>query len=695
MLRSAITLDAWMTLRAAIEALHGYPEQTDLVVRRLEGLNTYWYTFRVGDILDLARYKPDKLDTPLRKAMDLHEGMASDAYQIDRGISANLNHMVRGVLLDGESVLGILEPEPRMAARSTRGGGSAPKASQSSVPKSSPPTSAHIPAGQQQQSQQQSAPPAATPFSAYPRLNAPDNVAAGQEFELVIGLSLEQQAGVAGGGFTLQTSEENFELIVQVMAPGFAAPNGIRRFLHVNRHHPELAEARIKLVAPTDEEGLFLSHLEVEFTFQGNLLARAWREIRVLASGTAPPASPARAEATGLAVPPDVEAPDLQVTINANVEETALEWLFTSPLGVELPKDKISKDLKGKNAQTFALNEIKTVAEKDGTTLIDNLILGIADNISKAMPPEFWTVLDQVWRKRKALTADRAPSLLLVSSETYIPWELASVEEDWIDPQLLDPASPPLLGAQLRVGRWVPPGPKRPRGSQRPALPPAHRIEIDRMALVVGDYYAENGQRPLPLAKEEGKTLALRYDTVPLTATMEELDQLFSDNLSKGGKTVEVNSLHFACHGEVDPDNHRYNGIVLSDNTVRFEPMMVSNSQLCKKQEPFVFLNACQLGFSSETLADYGGMAGAFLGAGSRGFLAPLWSIDDQLAHDIAIDFYKRTVDEEVAVGEVMREIRSKFDLREKIPASTFVAYIFYGHPNLMLRRASSAATGG
>jgi len=407
----------------------------------------------------------------------------------------------------------------------------------------------------------------------------------------------------------------------------------------------------------------------------------------VVAVGTYQPTEQVKTATTGLAVTPDAEAPDLQVTINTGIDETSLEWLFTSALDVDLPEGKILTTLKGKNAQSFALNEIKTVAEKDGTKFIDEQILGIARHVSDVMPLEFWEVLDQVWKQRRAKADGRAPSLLLVSSEAYIPWELASTEDDWIDPALLDPARPPLLGAQLRVGRWLPPGPKRPRGVQRPALPPAHNIEIGRMALVIGDYAAENGQRPLPLAKEEGKTLALRYETVPLAATEEALNQLLGDRLRKGGQAVAVSSLHFACHGEVDPTNHRYNGIVLSEKTNRLSPLIVSGSKICREQQPFVFLNACQLGFSSELLADYGGMAGEFLRAGSRGFLAPLWSIDDRLAHDIAIDFYQRTLDDGIEVGEVMRDVRSKFDLTQDIPSSTFVAYVFYGHPNLILRR--------
>ncbi|GAB4272401.1 MAG: hypothetical protein Kow0092_27480 [Deferrisomatales bacterium] len=689
-------------LRDVLDALEGYPGRTDLVVRRREGTTRYWYTFFLEDLRDAARRSPERLERPLRE-LPLHEGMAARAYQVDESAPSALEE-ASGVLLDGDQVLGVLEPEPQRAAR---GGvppvprGEAPSGGPfpfGPIPAASPPPGPAAPAPHPSRTAPAPAPapgPSARPFSAYPRLEAPEDVGPGQAFDLVVGLALDQQPGVAGGRFTLVTEEEAFDLVVQVLAPGFEAPQGIRRFLHVRRSHPGAAEVRVRLVAPTPEEALWVSHLEVEFTYEGHLLARAWREIRVVAAGTTAPGGPVETAATGFATRPDVAAPDLQVTINESPDETALEWLFTSPLPVDLPAGKVVTTLKGKNAQSFALGEIKTVAEKDGTRFIDEQILGIARHVSDAMPLEFWTVLGRVWETARARDPDTPASVLLVSSEPYIPWELASTEEDWVDPALLDPDRPPLLGAQLRVGRWIPPGPKRPRGVQRPSLPPAHRIEVDRIALVVGDYLAEQGQRPLPLAKEEGKKLSLRYDTVPLSATEDDLDRLLRDALERDGTPVSVSAVHFACHGEVDPANPRYNGIVLSDRSVRLSPNIVSGSRICRQREPFVFLNACQLGFSSELLADYGGMAGEFLRAGSRGFVAPLWSVDDRIARDVAVGFYERALDGEVPVGEVLREIRSRFDLAQDSPPSTYLAYVFYGHPNLILAPAAGGPSGG
>jgi hypothetical protein len=80
---------------------------------------------------------------------------------------------------------------------------------------------------------------------------------------------------------------------------------------------------------------------------------------------------------------------------------------------------------------------------------------------------------------------------------------------------------------------------------------------------------------------EKGRSL------YPLAATENDLNLLLSDTLQKGGKPVSVSSLHFACHGEVDPSNHRYNhrynGIVLSEKAIRLSPNIVSGSKTLLK----------------------------------------------------------------------------------------------------------------
>jgi CHAT domain-containing protein len=126
---------------------------------------------------------------------------------------------------------------------------------------------------------------------------------------------------------------------------------------------------------------------------------------------------------------------------------------------------------------------------------------------------------------------------------------------------------------------------------------------------------------------------------------------------------------------------------VLKDGT-RLNGMILKNRKLLKDRQPLVFMNACELGYSTRTLADYGGMAGACLCSGSRGFIAPLWSVDDKIACEIAVDFYNDTIEGKIEVAEVMRRLRSRFDPKADNPEATYLAYTYYGHPKLVLNKS-------
>jgi CHAT domain-containing protein len=277
--------------------------------------------------------------------------------------------------------------------------------------------------------------------------------------------------------------------------------------------------------------------------------------------------------------------------------------------------------------------------------------------------------------------------MLIISSEPYIPWELASTDEDYIDQSLVDTTRPLLMGAQLMVGRWLPEGPGTPQALGRPRLPPETNARIKKIALVVGDYEATSGHRPLPKAKEEGTFLSQHYPAVWINGTEAEVNTLLDDKVTQDGKHVPVQVIHFACHGEVKPGT-AYNGIVLSDKTLRLSADIIKGSRVTRSNKPFVFVNACQLGIAhAEPFADYGGLASAFLKEGCKGFIAPLWSVNDTVAYEMAVEFYTRTLDDNLPVSEAIRQLRKKFDPNDDAPPSTYIAYVFYGHPKLVLSK--------
>ena len=279
------------------------------------------------------------------------------------------------------------------------------------------------------------------------------------------------------------------------------------------------------------------------------------------------------------------------------------------------------------------------------------------------------------------------PSLLITTSEPFVPWELAWVDEDGIDPALLPAGvSEGHLGALWRVGRWVPPVPRR-RGPDRPAAPPEATLDADALAVVIGDYAADTKIRDLPAAVEEGKAIASSYHGLPLTVSEGDVDRLMDAALERRGRPFSPTVVHFASHGEVSLAQQQFTGILLSGGR-RLDLLTVEGSRLGKASRPFVFLNACQVGTAGSILSTYGGLAGAFLGSGCRGFLAPLWNVDDDVAKKIALDFYAKTLKASgsVSVGEAVRQIRAGFGDGSGGTA-TPLAYVFYGHPDLLLQR--------
>jgi hypothetical protein len=59
------------------------------------------------------------------------------------------------------------------------------------------------------------------------------------------------------------------------------------------------------------------------------------------------------------------------------------------------------------------------------------------------------------------------------------------------------------------------------------------------------------------------------------------------------------------------------------------------------------------------------------------------------VARDLALDFYRYTLEEGLPAAEAMRRLRASFGTPAAADTSTPLAYMFYGHPALHLVRAS------
>jgi hypothetical protein len=454
-----------------------------------------------------------------------------------------------------------------------------------------------------------------------------------------------------------------YTLTVQVVADGFERIDRQtwRVEMPVSGQAP-YPTVTMKLVAAAQSVAIRPRMLEALYEIAGQTIGVAYRPIAVVRDSASLDTAPAVGTEAGfdVAVPESGAAPDLTVRIVRGTAENQgrLLWTFSTWHSISMPAKEAVCDVGGE-PEAFASGLVKIMPTKEGQPDLYDYVAGIGDIVAENVPDEFWSLLHEV----AARAPDPAPSVLFLSEEPYVPWELATMENP------LNPAAPPFLAAQARVGRWV-------LGKRnRPKLPPPISTRARTMAVVFGVYGDRPKWRRLPEAEQEAGDLQKVYGAVPVNADQDNVLQCI-----KGDPPADI--LHFSVHGRYDRSGFE-NGLVLVDGTT-LDPIVVRSNRF----DPpcFVFLNACQVGMGDEVLGDYAGMAAAFLYAGAAGVIAPLWSIDDVHARQLALDFYAGTFDD-VPPAELLRRKRETFKADQRPQSSTFVAYQFFGNPEMRFQR--------
>ena len=545
---------------------------------------------------------------------------------------------------------------------------SSPPAHVPSPPSSPPsaPTSSPVPPGEAGWSHAEptahgepsgAEPPLDPPRRAFARIECADTVLAGTPFDLTVGLSATQVRGVVGPALVRPPSSVgDYELTAHVVADGFdLAPGETWRktmLVSVAEPYPFVV---FHLIAPPASDNQ-VREINVLYSVDSQTMGLGIRPVRVL-DGLTPGAAlppPLPVAAGSLGVPIADEPPDLTVRILRGSEVGRLLWTFESPHAGLVEQGATSI---GDNPDAFARTVISTIAAHEGRPTLALGLHGIGLTISSKIPEEMWAALTTVI----AAVAPRRPTVLLLSEEAYVPWELATM------PAPIDPAIIGFLGAQVTIGRWV-------LATDRPSLPPPRMVHVDGMIVISGRYEAPGWSR-LEHAEAEAAILVERYHAIGVDAIT---DQVVGCLL--GNPAAEV--LHFSLHGKYDPGSAKQ-GLMLVDGDV-IDPLVVKGGSLA--HAPLVFLNACQVGTGQETLGDYAGLAESFLFAGASAVVAPLWSIDDAVASALAERFYAKAFAGD-SIAEIVRAERAAFGTGADPNSSTLVAFQFFGHPAMHLER--------
>jgi CHAT domain-containing protein len=251
-------------------------------------------------------------------------------------------------------------------------------------------------------------------------------------------------------------------------------------------------------------------------------------------------------------------------------------------------------------------------------------------------------------------------TIYITSAEPHIPWELMRpkcVLEDGSEQER------EALGVESMVGRYVDPGHRSPKQND----------SIDASYIMAGTKYRR--QKRLQKAEDEAKWVADRFGgTIVTPAQRTQLDKMLKERA--------VGLLHFVAHGRSAPNAPQQ--LVLGDDKV-FNSLQVSAMRglkaACEKQAPVVFLNACDVGRQAPSLVGAGGFAAEFIKAGARCVVAPLWSVKDTVAHEVAIEFYQAALDEPSRpFADILKDIRAK-SYSAGGAEDTYAAYCFYGDP--------------
>jgi hypothetical protein len=495
----------------------------------------------------------------------------------------------------------------------------------------------------------------------YALLDCPEAVVCEEEFELEVGLSKLATPGVVAEPLVRpESSVGDYDIAVHVLADGFTArpDESLRVVLPVTAEAP-YPVAKLHLRAMAQSENVKARSISATYTIDGLTIGVGMRSVAVVARADLLDQAPQAGQERGVDIRAPLNEPPADLTLNIRRSESRFWITLENAHGLPVPEDASPLDIE--DAREFARQLVDSVNEREGKPGSYRHLLGKARTVADRLPDAFWQLLRDV-TPLAAAENGRTPRVLILSAEPFIPWELAAM------PEPIDPDAPPFLAAQTDVGRWI-------LSHGFPTTPPT-RHTVENLSVVAGLYHDPKWSR-LEHAEAEAEALKQAYGAHFVEAT-------FDSVLGAIEGQPRADLVHLAIHGKYDPGG-RENGLVLVDGRI-LDPDTLKGSEMPRPL--FVFLNACQVGSSDAVLSDYAGIAASLLHLGAAGVIAPLWSIKDTHAQQIALDLYERLRDPEHAPrpSALLRHERRKFKQQDPPVSSTFLAYQFFGHPSLELR---------
>lgn len=335
----------------------------------------------------------------------------------------------------------------------------------------------------------------------------------------------------------------------------------------------------------------------------------------------------------------------------------SLEFVLNSPAGtVDFFQHTISGTLLQKPEQFQQrlfkqLDELQMGYDLDGTSVSQEVRYRELTNIGHDL---YQTLFPPEMKRAYRRIREKVRTLLIVSDEPWIPWEMLQPCEFKDDD---------FLCMKHQMSRWL---------TGERALPIQHQVQ-HLLGLDAGSKNGlKSGKREIEMLEEFCERIKINRN-FPLQATAQDFVELLEQH--------SFDLLHFVGHGRHSKSHPGDATITLNDRSLRARQVSPAAEKKLLAERPIVFFNACQVGRLDQSFSDLDGWATRWIRrCGCSAFLAPLWSVHDGRALRFAEVFYEHLGNHH-SLGEAV--LLARHQLRKEEPDEmTWLTYSLYSHPD-------------
>jgi len=253
---------------------------------------------------------------------------------------------------------------------------------------------------------------------------------------------------------------------------------------------------------------------------------------------------------------------------------------------------------------------------------------------------------------------DRVRSILVTTSDVWLPWELIRPNESEGPGRFEDD----FLGARFEIVRWLPDAPSPPTS-----------LKAGKILHLEGEM---SGRDHLPLAAQERDLLlGLARES---GAEFEALGPADFERFEGVLRAGNLGLIHLIGHARRPEGRDSESSFDLGPDRPLY-PGHLDGAALWAER-PLVFSNACSTGQLGRVWTSVGGWAEAWIRkAGAGAFIAPQWRVTDSLAFEFARFFYTSLMNGRT-IGESVRLARRW--VRRRNPGDpTWLAYAAFADP--------------